>query len=187
MTHNKNTSRSILILAAFTAGVLLIPLIAMQFTTEVNWTFSDFLIAGTGISAAGLCYLFLRERAPNYSYRLASGFAIFSGLLLLWVNGAVGLIGSENNPFNMWYGAVLLTGIAGALMSRFKAEYMSYVMIAMALVQGIITSAALLVGQQYDTVATVPEILGVNGFFITLYLVSAFMFLQAHRQENLEE
>lgn len=187
MTHENNTARSILILAAITAGILLIPLLAMQFTTEVNWTFSDFLIAGILISGSGLSYIYLRSKSDIPEYRLAFGVAVFSTLLLIWVNGAVGLIGSENNPFNMWYGAVVLTGIAGTMVSRFRADYMSYVMVAMSFVQSLIMSAALITGEQHAEVSSVAEIIGVNGFFIILFLVPAFLFMKAHRQDNLQE
>jgi hypothetical protein len=40
-------NRNILYIALTTALILLVPLIAMQFTNEVKWTLFDFVFAGT--------------------------------------------------------------------------------------------------------------------------------------------
>jgi len=34
--------------------------------------------------------------------------------IIVWINGAVGITGSENNPANLLYGGVLVVGIIGA-------------------------------------------------------------------------
>src|SRR5690606_14897027 len=108
-------------LAMGTALFLLIPLIAMQFSQEVLWTLSDFIIAGGLIFGTGFSYLLISRKAQDNSYRIAVGFALFTGLLLVWVNGAVGIIGSENNAFNQLYFAVIGVGILGAFLARFKS------------------------------------------------------------------
>ena len=46
--------------------LLLIPLVAMQFTEEVNWTLADFLVAGVLLYGTGLlCELILRKVKIN--------------------------------------------------------------------------------------------------------------------------
>ncbi len=94
MKTEHNLIRSITYPAAATALLLLIPFIAMQFTAEVAWTLSDFIIAGILLFGTGLTYTFITGKSKNFAYRIAIGFALFSGLLLIWVNTAVGLIGS---------------------------------------------------------------------------------------------
>ena len=63
MTHNQ---RSIAIYAV-AAVLLLIPLIGMQFTKDVNWTASDFIIGGILLfGTAGIIDLILRNvKAPK--------------------------------------------------------------------------------------------------------------------------
>ena len=51
MTTEKKRLSTLLTLAAF---ILLVPLIAMQFTEEVKWTLTDFIIAGGLLSELDL-------------------------------------------------------------------------------------------------------------------------------------
>ena len=76
------------------AFLLLIPLIAMQFTDEVNWTLSDFGAAGVLLLGTGLmCELVIRKVRKN-KYRIAICVALLAALLLIWVELAVGIFGS---------------------------------------------------------------------------------------------
>jgi hypothetical protein len=43
-----------------TVVLLLIPLIAMQFTNEVNWTLFDFVVAGFILGTGFICELVIR-------------------------------------------------------------------------------------------------------------------------------
>ena len=47
------------------------------------------------------------------AYRLAIGATLVTSLLLVWVIGAVGLIGAEGDPFDLIYAGVLAIGIIG--------------------------------------------------------------------------
>lgn len=74
--------------------LLLVPLIAMQFTTEVNWSLPDFLIAGTLLLGTGLlCELVLRKvKQPSQRIMICAG--LFITLLLIWAELAVGIFGT---------------------------------------------------------------------------------------------
>ncbi len=90
LTHNKRFI-GILVTIAF---VLLIPLIAMQFTSEVNWSLFDFismggLLLGTGI----LCELILRNVKSTKSRVVIVG-VILLALFLVWAELAVGIFGT---------------------------------------------------------------------------------------------
>ncbi len=75
-------------------ALLLIPLIAMQFTKEVDWNIFDFLIMGILLSGTGfLCELVLRQAKSTQSRILICGLVIFL-FLLTWVELAVGIFGT---------------------------------------------------------------------------------------------
>lgn len=76
------------------ALLLLIPLIAMQFTDEVNWTLVDFIVAGVLLLTTGLmCELVIRK-VTKIEYRIAICLAILATLLLIWAELAVGIFGT---------------------------------------------------------------------------------------------
>ncbi len=175
-------------LALATGLLLLIPLIAMQFSDEVVWTLSDFIFAGTLIFGTGFAYILVtRVLAPrmgdNIVYRVAIGFALFTGLFLIWVNGAVGIIGSENNEINLLYFGVIAVGIIGALLARFKPTGMMFTLFTMAVAQALIAVVALFTGMAEVPGSSVYEILAVNGFFITLFVVAALLFRYAGQEQ----
>lgn len=175
---------SILRLALATAALLMIPLVAMQFSGEMAWDETDFLVGGILIFGTGLTYTLITRESDNMAYRVAIGFALFTGLFLIWVNMAVGVIGSVDNPFNLVYFGVIVLGIIGALIARFRARGMALVMVAMALAQSLITVIALSTGMQQSPVSPVIEILGANGLFIVLFLGSALLFRYAANRED---
>lgn len=74
--------------------ILLLPLIAMQFTSEVDWDGRDFLIMGILLlGTATLCELVLRtvKRKTN---RLLICAGVLLAFLLIWAELAVGVFGS---------------------------------------------------------------------------------------------
>ena len=90
ITKNKR-----LIVIVITATVLLlIPFIAMQFTSEVNWNWFDFVVAGFLLFGTGLlCELVLRK-VKKTEYRTAICAAILLALFLVWAELAVGIFGT---------------------------------------------------------------------------------------------
>ena len=76
------------------ALLLLLPLIAMQFTDEVNWNVFDFVVAGVLLFGTGLiCELVLRK-IKKTKYRVAICAFILAALLLVWAELAVGIFGT---------------------------------------------------------------------------------------------
>ncbi|MVM37833.1 hypothetical protein GO730_09925 [Spirosoma sp. HMF3257] len=76
------------------ATLLLIPFIAMQFTNEVNWTLSDFVVAGVLLLGTGLLIELVLRTVTTVKYRIALCAAIVVMLLLIWIELAVGIFGS---------------------------------------------------------------------------------------------
>lgn len=183
MNTNNKLYQSITGPAIGTGFLLLIPLIAMQFTNEVVWTLSDFIFAGTLLFGTGLTYKLSTQKSGNIIYRIATGFALFTGLFLIWVNMAVGIIGTEDNPINLLYFGVIFVGIVGALMARFESKGLALTMYALALAQALVAAIALIGGFYQSPPSTIFHIIGVNGFFIMLFVISALLFRYAEQQK----
>ena len=91
MTTQKQTST--LIYSAATV-LLAVPLIAMQFTTDVNWTISDFVIAAALLFTTAFSVDFVLKRVKTFKSRLLLIFGILAFLILIWAEMAVGIFGS---------------------------------------------------------------------------------------------
>ena len=76
------------------AIILSIPLIAMQFTNEVDWSFSDFVVMGILLTGTGLMCELVMRKVRTTSGRLLIIAAILLALFLIWVELAVGIFGS---------------------------------------------------------------------------------------------
>jgi hypothetical protein len=86
-SHGKNIIR----IVAVTAAVLLIPLLAMQFTDGVDWGVIDFVLIGTLLIGGGLTYEFGVTRIRSAMHRLIAGIVIAAAVLLIWAQLAVGI------------------------------------------------------------------------------------------------
>lgn len=81
-----------ILLATF--GILLIPFCAMALTNEVNWTISDFVLAGILLLAFGLLIDNLYGRKPDKISKMLGIIAALIVFILLWLELAVGIFGS---------------------------------------------------------------------------------------------
>ena len=130
--------------------LLLIPLIAMQFTSEVTWTAGDFLFAGLTIGGAGLAYELAARTVRGNAYRAAVAVGVGGSVLIIWVNGAVGIIGNEENPANLMFYGVVALGFIGAIIMLARAAAMVWVMSTMAVAQLSVGIAALGMGHNLN-------------------------------------
>lgn len=176
-------AQSILRISAVTAALLLVPFVAMQFTDEVNWSVSDFIIMGALIFSIGLATQFLMSRSANIAYRLGAGFAVLGTFLLIWVNLAVGLIGSGANAANLLYAVVPLAIVIGSVITRLQPRGMASTMAVAALAQiavPIIAFATTTPNTLLDGGSEpAANVIGITGFFAALWIVSAVLFRRA--------
>lgn len=164
---------------AVAALLLVLPLVAMQFTDGVDWDETDFIVMAALLF--GSCGIFevAARMTGNTAYLAAVGVAVAGTFLLIWINLAVGIIGSEDNPANLMYGAVLAIGIAGAAFARGRPCGMVRVLVTMALVQVLIAAITLVAGWGSEGENWPRVIVVLNGFFAVLWLVSAVLFGKA--------
>ena len=76
---------------AIVAIILLIPLVAMQFTEEVNWTTSDFVFGGIILLVFGVLIDIVLQLLSKSKYKVVIIIAIVILLALIWMELAVGL------------------------------------------------------------------------------------------------
>lgn len=161
------------------ALLLLAPLVAMRFTTEVAWDGADFAVMGLMLAAACGAYEVGTRMSGDAVYRAAFGVAVLGGFLLVWVNLAVGVIGGENNPANLMYLGVLATVAFGSVAVRFRASGMARVLLATALVQASVAIIAIVTGMHQGRTL---QLVGVTVFFLGPWLLSAALFGIAARR-----
>jgi len=74
-----------------TVVVLLVPLVAMQITDQVDWGLGDFVVAAVLLVGAGVSYELLARRRGDVRYRAVVAGVVGATLLLVWATLAVGL------------------------------------------------------------------------------------------------
>lgn len=155
------------------------------------WLQCSFLAKSTGhwligyswnpFVGTGLTYKLITRKSDKIDYQLAIGFALATGLFLIWVTRAVGIIGSEDNPANLQYFGVIAVGLIGAFIARFQPNGMAITMFAMGLAQALVATITL-AGSYFQTPpSTVFQIIAINVFFMTLFIVSTLVFRYAVR------
>ncbi|MEQ8358843.1 MAG: hypothetical protein RH860_05095 [Cytophagales bacterium] len=82
------------IILGIVALLLLIPLVAMQLSDEVNWTFNDFIVMALLLSGFGILADLVLRKVRKFSFRLIAFIAIFAVFVLVWAELAVGIFGT---------------------------------------------------------------------------------------------
>jgi hypothetical protein len=78
-------------IALITTFILLIPLVARQFTNEVNWNAFDFIVIGVLISGICLTYELIATKVKPRKDQIFVGLALFFILLFIWADLSVGI------------------------------------------------------------------------------------------------
>ncbi len=81
-------------MVAAAAMLLLIPLVAMQFTTEVNWSPFDFLLMGILLLGVIILIEVVMRLFKTSLHRIIFVAAVLLFFLLVWAELAVGIFGT---------------------------------------------------------------------------------------------
>jgi len=168
----------------FAGLILLLPLVAMQFTKDVNWTAGDFVFAGALVLGTGLALELAMRKTADPAYRAAAGIALAAGFLIVWLTGAVGIIGDESNDANWLYAGVLAIGAIGAVLARFQPQGMARTSLAMALATAAIGAIALAARWGSTGPIWPMDVLGLTALLVTLFVGSAMLFQKAARRPS---
>lgn len=137
--------------------------------------FLEFMLLGLFLAVLVSAFMILKARFPDnkaYKFGLAAGIA--GVFLLFWTNGAVGIIGSENNDLNMLYLVVILIAFAGSLFARFKPRGMAKAMTVTAIAQTIPAIIAAFTGQ-----GELRDLIVITAFFLFFWSSSAVLFAKS--------
>lgn len=183
MTNTASTEMSprttrFLRIAGWSLAVLLLiaPAVAMQFEGNgVNWNAGDFIIAGIAFAIVGGLFELTARASANFAYRIAVVLGVACGFLQLWINGAVGIIGNEDNPANWTYYAVVAMAAAGAIVAIGKPRDLMRAMLAAAGAQVIFSVLHAVNGTPTPII---------DGFFVALWIAAARLFARADREQR---
>lgn len=184
ITTPKNIIESAFAPAIAGLGLISIPLIAMQFTAEVVWTVFDFGIAWSLIFGAGFTFQLVSKKTENSAYKIATGLAVFASLAILWVNGAVGIIGNESNPLNLLFGVVLMMVVFGSYIAKLEAKGMSRVMVVTAVTQILITFSGTMIHLGQNPGYQFSGILRITMIFTVVWLLASLFYRRAGMLEE---
>jgi hypothetical protein len=176
MKKQTKLSGSLMKVALITVILLMIPFLAMQFTSEVDWSVADFLIMGALVFGTGLTYVLINRFAPNWVYRIAIIVALGATFLMIWANMAVGLIGSGPNAGNIMYAVIALAVVIGILVSRLRSSAMERTMYAVVSALILLTVIALVSGMNQYPGSSSAEIVSVGAFFAALFFLAGRLF-----------
>lgn len=164
-------------------ALLTLPFIAMRLNAEgVDWSPGDFVFMGVLLGSVGGLFELAIRMSPNRFYRAGAGLALLGTFLVIWVNLAVGIVGSEHNPNNQLFFIALLMGIAGAIGGRARADGMarSAITTAVAIVLAFFMAQA---GARDEPMVR-PLVEGVGtSVFVMLFIASAWLFRKAARDQ----
>lgn len=153
---------------------LLLPLIA-----DAPWTGSDYVVMGALLGGVGLLIELAVRASDNLAWRSGAGIAVAAAFLLLWVNGAVGFLGDEDNPANLMFLGVLAVAVAGSVVAGLQAVGMARAMFATAAAQLLVGVIALAAGLGSPGYAGLYEVVMGTSIFAGLWLLSGLLFRRA--------
>lgn len=154
-------------------------LLSLPLILQAPWTILDYVFAAVMFGIVGSVIELAVRTSGNPWYRGGAVMAAATAFLLVWVNGAVGIIGEPGNPANLMFPAVIAIALVGAMVARFRADGMARAMaiaaIAEALVAGPVVAMGLGASEPPGTAGIVLLIAG----FTAMWAISAYLFKRA--------
>ena len=114
MKTSRSAYRSVVRVALVTAFVLLVPLVAMQFSDGAGWSGPDFVLAGVLLVGSGLLLELAARRPRNIAYRVVAIAIAVAAIVLGEADDAPGLV---------LFGCLLIAGtVALAARTALRSE-----------------------------------------------------------------
>ncbi len=134
-----------------------------------------------------IVFILVNKFNPNkLSYKFAVALALITAFILIWVNLAVGIIGSPDNNANLMFFAILLIGMLGAIKVRFQSIGMSYVMLLLSLSLILIAAIDMIFRLGFQGPIWPFDTIGASCLLALLWFGSALLFRRAAQIQHLE-
>lgn len=160
----------------FGAALLAAPLVAMQFTDEVDWTPADFAFAAVLIGAVGLGLEAALRLGPNAFWRAGAVVALATAFLMTWINAAVAIVGGDGSPAGPLFLVVPAVALAGTALARLRPAGMARAMLAAAAAQAAVPAFAQIAGIGASGADDIRKVVVLTAGFAAMWLASAWLF-----------
>lgn len=156
-------------------ALLALPALMMQLSSEWVWTRSDFVFAAILLGFLGVAGEVAMRFGRRMPARIGIALAGLTAFFTLWSNAAVGIIGAEGEPVNMWFTLTTLGAILAAALVRLRAGPMRLITGAMSFVPTIagIQAASTMPGHGVEW--------GILAAFSLMWILASFCFDRAAR------
>jgi hypothetical protein len=171
-----------LLLWAVPTALLTTPAVMMMRAAEGwDWSGFDFVFGAVLLyGTTGLIDLAIRKGGST-AYRLGAGLAVLAAFLLIWINGAVGVIGNEDNPANLVFFGIIAVALAGSILARFEARGMSRAMLVACALNAAVAAAVPVFAWGADEPPGAIGLTFLIGGFALMWGLSSALFAKAAR------
>ncbi len=160
------------------AALMLVPIVVQLTHGHFGWSFGDFVGVAMILLFGSAIFDLTARRAPNLLYLSGVSAALAATLGSFLVNGAVGLVGSEDEAHNLFFFIVLMVAVFGSILARGRPEPMAKVMLAAAGTHIAVSTVLLIDANGVSDGDPGMEVVGL-GLFAILWLASAWLFRNA--------
>ena len=150
----------------------------------MNWDLLDFVVFATMVIVVAVIMILAWRRARTGTYRFTAAVAALGAFFLVWINGAVGIIGNEDNEANLLFFGVLGVAAIGSVIARFRANGMANALYATAAAQVLLGAFAFATRLGATGPIWPRDILMMTAFFSAFWLISGMLFSKAARTER---
>lgn len=158
-----------------TAAFLLI----LPYIAGAPWTGSDYVFAAVMFGIVGGLIELAARTSRNFYYRAGALVAVAASFLLVWINGAVGIIGDEGGAANLMFLVVVAIALAGSIAARFRADGMARAMAVAAVAEALVAVPVVALGLGANEPPGLLGILVLIGGFTIMWAGSALLFRKA--------
>ena len=169
-----------LVLWSVPTGLLITPAVMMRQGAE-GWLWSpfDFMFAAVLLYGTTALIDLAIRKGGSVAYRLGAALAVLVSFLLVWVNGAVGVIGNEDNPANLVFVGIIFVALAGSALARFEARGMARATLAAFALTALIAAATPVFGWGADEPPGTSGLTVLIAGFAALWGLSSALFAKA--------
>jgi hypothetical protein len=150
------------------AALMVIPVILLRAAQGFEFDPGDLIFLAILLGLLFAAHEVLLRIPNRLAFHAGLAVAVLTGLGQIWVNLAVGIIGTEDDPANLIYAAVIVVAVLGSAIAAFRPAGLAVAMAFTAIVQASTFFVALAAGFGFTGPITI--------FFTCLWLIAAALF-----------